>query len=170
MAEAIVPNVGKPRFQVNVDVQILADLLKTKGVGEVATYEELKAAIKRDLQGPARYLLAAARRRLLRDDRMVFDPITDVGLKRLSDVECVATHKRTAKRIQRTAERGIRVVAAADYDTLPNAVKIEHNIALAHLGALAHIAKPKQAKTLAEKVDGTKPIPLAETLEMFKPK
>lgn len=170
MAEAIIPTVGKPRFQVNVDVQILADLLKTKSVGEVATYEELSKAIGRNVQGRARYLLAAAKRRLLRDHRMVFDAVTNVGLKRLSDEECVGTHKRTTRAIRRMAERGIRVVAAARYETLSNASKVEHNVALAHLGAIAHVARSQQAKALKANVGGENPIPLAETLEAFKPK
>ena len=169
MSEAIEPTFGTPRFQLSVDVQILAEMLRATAVGEIVSYAVMSAKIKRDVQGKARHILASARRMVLRD-AIVFDAVTGVGVKRLSDSECVQTWPKTLKHVGRSVRRASRIIACAKYEGLSNADRVQHNGGLAVMGTFGHMAKPVHVKSLESRAGGLEPIALSDTLEMFKPK
>lgn len=116
----------QPLFQTSLDAQLLAKRLRETTVGETVTYEEMHELIGRD---PRQHGLYTALRELLRD-RLSFGCISGVGFKRLNDAEIVDKGSTNVKKINRMARRSIRVLAAADYESLPQEKKLKHNTSM----------------------------------------
>lgn len=153
----------------SLDAKLLYERLKSAKIGDVVTYQELSNIIGRDVLDPGRGLLQTARRKALREDYFVFGIVRKEGLKRLSDLEIVATGEDTVGRIRRTARRGFRTITAVkDFEALPNEAKIRHNVYASMLGAVAMAASAPQMKKLEKKVSEAKAqLSLTKTLEAF---
>lgn len=134
-------NKDKTQFDLNVDTQVIIGILKQTKVGDLIPYAVMSEAIKRDVMHRARYVMDSARRVLLREEGMVFGPVTGQGLRNMSDVEKVGSAPRYIESMRRKATKGIKVVTAVKFDELPAHTKTEHNVALSIFGAL------KQATT-----------------------
>jgi outer membrane lipoprotein SlyB len=67
-----------------LEVKTLATVLIGCQIGETLTYERLTNAINRDVQNGAFAVLHRARQVVLRDNRIVFDVVRGIGLKRLN--------------------------------------------------------------------------------------
>ena len=67
----------------------IAERLRTVAVGECVAYDELSATIDRNVQREGKSQLSRARRILRDEDHMVFLPVRNVALRRLSGVEIV---------------------------------------------------------------------------------
>ncbi len=101
---------------------------------------------------------------------MVFEPVIDVGLKRLNDEGIVSLGPAYVNRIHRMSKRGAqKLTAVHDFNALPNDVKIEHNVRLAQLGAMRHMTSSRSTKRLTEKTEQTaRSLPLRQCLEAMK--
>jgi hypothetical protein len=154
----------------SIDTETLVRHLRGLAVGSVASYEELNALIGRDVQVGARHILASAERIMLRDDRRVFAPVRNVGLKRLNDREIVGTGLDTTARLRRLARRGARKVTAVhDYDALPKDDQVQHNTHLSIFGAIGQFTRPMMVLRLSGAVEEAKDrLPLAKMLEAVK--
>lgn len=155
--------------ELGIDTQILESALSELKIGDLITYEALSALIKRDVQHEARHLLTSARRRQLRNGSL-FEPVVNVGIKRLDDVGVVGTGRDTVSRIYNLSRRGRRKLACVqNFETLPNNEKIEHNVRMAQLGVMHKIGSPKESKRLTSAVHETStPLALRECLEAIK--
>jgi hypothetical protein len=143
--------------EVSIDTQILERALLLVGVGDVVTYAQLSGVISRDVQEEARHHLASARRRVLRGHRMVFEPVMNVGLKRLDDAGKIAAGRWHIKRSRNQAKFAqVKVSAVDDFDALPNNLKVEHNMSLAQTGALLHMTSPRSVEKLKGSFETTK--------------
>lgn len=158
--------------EISVDARLLHQRLKEVAVGETITWEELSTVIGRDVTaGSAGYgPLSTARKRALNDDGIVFDAVSKVGLKRLTDTEIVNTGQATVDKVRRAARKGAkRLLSVRDFEALPNAMKIKHNAYASLLGAVASIAQENKVHQLEKHVENAKAaLPLAKTLEVFK--
>lgn len=158
--------------EISVDARLLHQRLKEVGVGETITWEELSKTAGRNVSaGHAGYgALATARRRAQVDDGMVFDAVSKVGLKRLSDVDIVNTGQSTVDRVRRAARKGAkRLLSVRDFNGLPNELKIKHNAYASLLGAVAAISQEAKVHQLEKHVQNAQAaLPLAKTLEVFK--
>jgi hypothetical protein len=163
-------NTTKAIPELSVDTQTIERLLLAVDVSATIEYAVMSAAIGRDVQGDARHIMESARRRVLRDQRMVFEPVMDVGLKRLDDVGIVSLGPAYVGRIHRMSKRGAqKLTAVQDFDALPNGLKIEHNVRLAQLGAMRHMTSSRATKTLTGKVGETaNKLPLRQCLDAMK--
>ncbi|MEX3859610.1 hypothetical protein AB3X94_37100 [Paraburkholderia sp. BR10923] len=130
-------------------MRVLAQL----AVGDEIRYAVLSEKIGRDVQGEARHCLDTARRRLLRDERRVFDVVRDIGLRRLNDCEIVRTADRARAHIRRTARKAARTVLCADYAALDRETQVRHNVALSVLAVTEIMAGEKAAKRIGKEVD-----------------
>lgn len=107
------------------------------------------------------------RRISLREHRIAFDVVQNVGVQRLSDAEKVQSGTRALAHINRTARKTVEMISSVDYEQLDSESKIAHNARVSMFGALAAISKPKVVKRLeGEAVKSQRVIGLKETLEL----
>ena len=136
----------------SIDTQTLADLLRGVAVGEVIEYGALSAAIGRDIT-MRRDVLERARRRVMRENNMVFGTLINVGLKRLDDIETISfvnQHRRL--RIRSQASKAIREIGTVDYGKLPRESQVSHNAGMALFGAIHASTESTHLKTLETQV------------------
>jgi hypothetical protein len=153
----------------SVDTQALVDKLMEIEVGGAISYKELSELVGRDVQDKHRYLLASARRRLERSERIVFDVLKGEGLVRIGDDDIAMGSTRTVGRIHRAALRGRRRLAAGDYNAMSRRAQTVHNTNLSVLGVMEHFTRPSQVKKLEGKIEsGGKSLPLQKTLAIFQ--
>lgn len=151
--------------QISRDTQTLMDRLKTAAVGEVVPYTELTALIKRDVQYSARSNMDTARRRLIEDEKMLFDCVMDTGLKRVDQAEVVDVGGRCVHQIGRIAKRSSKKLACiSDYAALPKEQRQRHSALSTVCEMIRHATKPKQVKTLG---DFGEHVPLKDALLLF---
>jgi hypothetical protein len=144
----------KPDFSPRPDSDSaqLARLLATLAVGEEISYDQLGKAIGRDVQGQARGALETARRKLLRDQRRVFDVVIDIGLRRLNDREIVQTADKARAHIRRTSHKAARTVLCADYEGLDKEMQVKHNVALSIFAVTEMMAGDKAVRRIESQV------------------
>ena len=111
----------------SIEAQLLRDHLKAHMGVDLVTYAALSEIAGRDVQRAGRGPLDTARRILQREDNIVFGVVRGEGLKRLSDPEIVKAGHASVAATRRTARRGIRKLACADYANLDNGDRISHN-------------------------------------------
>jgi hypothetical protein len=144
----------KPDFtpRPDSDSALLARVLAQLPVGGELSYAEMTAAIGRDVQGVGRGALETARRKLLRDERRVFDVIIDIGLRRLNDREIVQTADKARAHIRRTSRKAARTVLCATYEKLDRESQVKHNIALSVFAVTEQMAGDKAVKRIESQV------------------
>lgn len=156
--------------ELSIDTQTIERLLSEVGIGDVVSYAVLSEAIGRNVQNGARHILMSAETRLLREHQMVFAPVHGEGVKRLDDAGILGTGESTLRRVHNLSRRGARKLAAVkDFDALPNAQKVKHNLMIAQLGMLSHVTSGRTAKRLEEATSkAAQPMPTAKFLEAMK--
>ena len=153
---------------INVDAKLIADRLNRLDVDELVPYSELSDIIKRDVQRGGRYVMDAARRRLLRDEGKVFGAVTNEGLKRLNDAEKVDLFNSATKRIRRKARRTSRILMSVNYDSLTPEEQTRHNLGLSVMGVISHITDGRKVRRLEAKIAEKHAIMAArESLSLF---
>jgi hypothetical protein len=154
---------------ISLDARMLYDRLKKLEIGEVVSYADLDSIVGRSVQGAAYGQLTTARRKALREDAMCFAPVMGIGIKRLLDVEIVATGEWFTRKIKRTAGRALRTMATvADYQALGDAEKNRLNVSVTICGAIAHALKPGSVKRIEAKVsEQNRRLAIASALEAF---
>ena len=154
--------------EISVDAQHLAKRLETVKPGEVVTYSELSALVKRDVQHGAAGILFTARRIMQREKKAVFAAVRGIGIKRLEDSGIVSQGEAAVASINRAARRNGRKLGCADYDKLNAAERVKFNTSACLLGTLELATKPSRVKQLSESVESSaKQLPTAEVLALF---
>lgn len=136
--------------KVSVDVIEIYKWLIDVPVGGIVTYSDLSALIGRNVSGRYRYILAAARNMAVRENRIVFDVIKNVGLRRCGNDDMVDVGADGIVRIRNLVDKRAKIILCADYNELSNPKKIKHNATLSLLGAIKQHSTPK-AQVEAEK-------------------
>jgi hypothetical protein len=156
--------------ELSVDAQTLERVLRKANVGEVVSYDALSGSIGRDVRKGGRHLLRTARHRAFTQDGVVFDTVTDVGLKRLDDHGIVGTQTKRLTHIHRVAARSKRELAAVrDFAAMSNEDKIKHNTGMSLFGVLQHVTKEKTVLKLEATFEHASGVmPLAKMLEAVK--
>lgn len=156
------------RFVKSAETIKLLALLSAANVGQVVTYEDMSAAIGRNVREFDRAAIYSARRMVQAEYRFVFATVTNVGLKRLSDNEIVELSGDDRTRIRKTVKRGLQRLAVTDYAKLDDKSRHAHLVASAQLAAAGAMVEEKAAKRIASKVTPGSGIPaIGETLKMF---
>lgn len=137
-----------PIIATSTDAKTLASVLSEITIGNVVTYQSLSEAIGRDVQSTSRGALATARKIVLKERRMVFDCVMNVGLKRLSDAEIVAIGDKTRSHMRRAARNATRKIVCADYNSMTKDLQVKHNTSLSLLGVIAEMATEKASTRL----------------------
>lgn len=157
-----------PQFQMSADTKIIRSVFDECEIGQLVTYEELTAAIGRDVREFARGSIATVRKALLKERRVVFECVQDQGYMRLNDSEIVASTERDRGRLYRASSRVIRKLGCVSFDKLADSEKVSHTVACAQFGAMQMFAKKSSAKRLEAKAkEESKPIAIGDTLKLF---
>lgn len=128
----------------------ISEIMGKMQPGDIIEYKELSSFVGFDVtkdRGP----LYTAMKLLKRERKMVFDVVIGKGFTRLADSDIVATHDRTIRRIRRTAKRGARTVACANYDALSREDQTKFNMSLTTLGTIAFLGRADTQKKIADK-------------------
>jgi hypothetical protein len=156
-----------PEF--SVDGQRLAMAMREVPVDGVISYADLSALISRNVQREGRSALMSARRQLQRDERMIFDAVKNVGIKRLTDSLVVSTSQSALRHINRTSRKGMGRLVCVDYQNLTREEMVRHNTSLSLLSVFYEVTKVKSVRQIECVVAVTqKVLRLEETLELFR--
>lgn len=150
---------------------LLASRLAKCAIGDTVAYADLSAVGGVDVQGTGRGNLMSARRIVLAEHRMVFGAVHRVGLKRLDSVGIVDAANAAIHQQHRAAHRGLRKLACAEYESLDNAGKLAHNVAVSHLGMVCALTKQTAVRALASAIAARETpakLSIAKTLEVFQ--
>ncbi len=142
---------NKPSFTASADAKTLADLLRCVNVGEVLAYDDMNAALGRDVTAD-RNVLYTARAIVQREDRMVFDAVLRVGIKRLADAEIVNLGDRARARVRRISRTVSQAITCVDYAAMSREAQVKHNTALSMFGVMAELATNKSFAKLESHV------------------
>jgi hypothetical protein len=135
--------------ELSVDSQVLMKRLAGVAVGETVTYTELSTLIGRNVQTSARGYLTTARRRLKRDDQMVFAAVQNLGVKRLDDLGLVQAGQSGMEHVRNHTRRVVQTLGCvAGYAALPPEVQRAYNLTTAQAGMLLHVTKPAVVKQI----------------------
>lgn len=159
------------------DARLLFERIATMQPNDQLDYAECSKIIGRDIKG-CPHLLASARRKALRDLRIVTEAVVGVGIRRLADATIVETvGEMTRKRIRHMANNGVRKLTAVGFDGLTSEQKIKHNAELSQLSAVRAFSKENVTNRLESKIKtgggastGSAPLAIAKTLEVFSEK
>lgn len=140
-------------FEMSLDVSLLVKLLSSKQAGEVATYEELSAAIGRDVR-ERRSAMHSALRHIQNTDHAVFACVPNVGYKRLSDKEIVDTGTSYIQKSRRVAKRGAKSLACVKFDNLTPEQRLQHNAKMTVLAMVQESTSHHAVKRIESAVAG----------------
>lgn len=134
----------------------LIEALRTCAVGQVLTYEEIMVAAGAQPGRGGRYrdALGTARRVLERDERIVFETVRKVGLRRCDDRGALAVGEGYIHRAHRASRRGLTTLAAVDPAKLDAAEGTALRARVSLLGAVAHATS---ARAIREREAGIVP-------------
>jgi hypothetical protein len=132
----------------SVQAQQLEEALRRVEVGQTITYDELSRAIKGNVQGKDRGYLTTARKRLLRQEGMLFEPVINVGLKREGDPGKIDSVSARRERIHRASGRAIKIASTVDLEALAPAQAQQFTLEVACLNATYSISSGSGMKKL----------------------
>lgn len=157
-------NVTKSIPEISSESLMLIKVLSAVTVGEIALYQQLSAAIGRNVQKEARGILATARRHMLKEQQAVFEAVRTVGLKRLTDGEIANSGGSILRSINRTTARGlIKLSSVKDFSSLTDHQKIRHNTTTSLLLVFHDISRNKGVQRIETAV-----ATLGKKLEVFE--
>lgn len=157
----------RPTFEMSLDTRTAIERFQRAAIGDTVTYADLGAALGREVDGGSPTVQAALHR--LERDGVIFGNVRGVGYQRLGDVAIVGTIEHERVSLRRRARRIVhRLTSIADFDALPNDLKVKHNAAVSGFGAIASVLSPAKMKALETTVEKAQAkLPLAKTLAAF---
>lgn len=155
--------------ELSADTRVLFERITNLEPNEVVSYDELSKLIGRDVRGRAVSNLYQARRKALREERIVTESVIGLGIKRMTDSQVVVGFESFMSRSRRAARREATKLTSVDYPKLSRTDQTKHNAALATLGVIQHIASTSSMNRLETKVqDSSGPLPIGKTLDVFR--
>jgi len=154
--------------ELSIDTKVIFDKLITMEENEIITFTEMSSIVGYNIQ-KKRGCYYSAIRKALNEHRFVFEGVTKVGIKRMSD-SAIACDQTALNKIRRTAWLGRKKVhCIRDFNKLSNDEKIAHNTKAAILGVFEIMTRSTKIKKLETAIaQNNKVLPPAKTLELFK--
>lgn len=155
--------------EANIDTKTILERLRKAEPGELVTYAELSEIIGRDVRATARGCLTSAMRGALREG-LVFSSVKNEGVRLLPDDGIAGVGLAAVKHIGRAARRaGKKLACVRDFDAMPNAAKVQHNMGMSVLGAIVHSTSAPSMKRVEATVEKAQTqLPIAKTLDIFR--
>lgn len=156
------------QFEKSADAKILINLLEEAVVGQTVSYQQMSAAIGRDVRKHALSSLGTARRFLQKEKRMVFGAERGVGLVRLNDNDVVRSVESDRLKVHRQAKRTMNKLSTVEFNKLDDENKKAHVSVSAQMGAIAMFSHKSANKKIESQVSTSQQnISIGETLKMF---
>lgn len=154
-------------FEMSADARFLIQRLSKLRMGESISYAELTKEVGKKVTGSFG-ALQTAKKRLLEDENMRFEPVRGVGLRRLTDGEIVSAAKENISRLRKGAKSSSRKLFAADFSSLNNREQLNYTTHLSVFGAVASMTTQKGIDKVERSLGGRSgELPIAETLAAF---
>ena len=150
----------------SAEAKAIFEKLKTAQPGDEITYAEINQIIGRDVRKYCKSALDTARKMCMQDQRIVFDVIPNVGLKRLQNEQIPKLSRRGFKHIRNTAKKYVKVTMCADYEHLSHEGRLEFNYALTGLEPIRELSSLTAEKRIKEAITD-KPLLVGKALELF---
>lgn len=144
-----------PRFQTSLDVKLLSERLRAAKVNDLIGYDELTAILKQDVRSQRGRPKLASARRILEREGMIFECVTNQGVKRLDDEGIVKTGAAAVKRVHRASRRATRRLGCANFDRLSRDSQTKHNVNMSILSFLGTATSETSQKRIEAKVQKT---------------
>lgn len=156
--------------ELSVEAKLLYERLVKCEVGDIVPYAELSNIAGRDVRQRARGAMMTARRKVEREDRLVFGVVRSVGVKCLSDSQIIGAQQAKIDHVRRTVSRSSRQLKCVrDYSQLSRDEQIRHNAYLSIAGMIAHSTSGRQVKRIESRVaDLGRVLPLGHLLEELR--
>jgi hypothetical protein len=157
--------------EISVHSENLISFLKDKQIGEVIPYEVLSELIDMDITSPTgRGYLNTAKRRLVKDEKMVFGTVRTVGIKLLSDEEVAnTTGKSYIKSVRTKGRDAYHKNTSVEYEKLSGDAKINHQCTMTILALMNHVTSKRSLRQIENKVTETQiQIDQRQVLELLK--
>lgn len=157
----------RPMFEKSNDTGILEAKLRELDIGQMVTYEELSAAIGRDVREFAVSSLYSARRIIERDGIHV-GTVRGEGVKRLTPGGCVDKAHSYVERSRRSARRSRQTLETTDLEGMSQVEKSRVFALSAQAAAVEMLGSRKSTKKLTAAAEESRSaIPFGETLRLF---
>lgn len=155
--------------EASIDTKMLHEILKEAKEGEVLSYSHLSSVIGRDVRREARGCMDSALRRALRDG-LVFEAVRGEGYRLLPDEKIAGVGLSAVRKIRRAATRAAKKLSCVrDFSSMSNEARVQHNVGVSILGAIAHSSTTHAVKRVEKVVaESAATLPLAKTLEAFR--
>lgn len=149
-----------------VERQALVEILRSVEPGETISYGAMEAGANVRNLRKDRHVLAAARADLRDEESIVFEPITGVGLRRLTDAErATVAPDRRRRRSFRQATLGLKEMRGLETAALSNDERHQFLGRLALLSAVAAVSSARSLqRVLAVSVPDQPALPVEQTL------
>lgn len=159
---------SSPTFQASADSRLIYQRMKKTAIGETILTTDIEEAVSRPV-GRIRGAIQTARRRLLKDDGMVFASIPGIGYMRCTDENIIDNSVADTNAIRRRAGRAAEKLSkVSDYAALTPAKQLEHTTRLSVLGAIASMTREPAIERVRQAAQGrASELPLAETVRAF---
>jgi hypothetical protein len=158
------------RFRPNPDVDLIAEAMGACAIGQVMTYDHLSKLIGRDIR-EFRYIIAAARRRLLNWKGMVFEAVPNEGYCRLSDSQCITAGMRDIDSCRRKALRAGKKARASKTELLTPEERSRRAVVMTQAMFMARSSSVQATKKLESAVaDHGLELTYQKTLALFEKK
>lgn len=157
--------------EISIFSQDLIRFLGEKEIGVLIPYEDLSNVIGFDItDSKGRGYLETAKRRLLKDEGMVFETVRGMGIKLLSDEEIAKTTGKSYLKSVRSKGRKAKLKnQSVDYENLTTEAKIDHQCTMSILALMNHVTKRSSINEIKNKVEETtEQISQKETLKMLR--
>lgn len=151
----------------SADTSILENRLRNTQPGDVISYQDLSKVIGRDVRQFCWGNLTSARRTLT-GEKIHFDIVRGVGLKRLDGAGAVVAVGSYIEKARHAAGRGIKILQNVEFSELPDDAKRSHLAKSAQLGAIKLFGSSKATKKLEAKAAETSAqLAIGDTLKLF---
>jgi hypothetical protein len=159
---------SSPSFVKSHDASVIESLLSETKVGDTVTFQKMSEAIGRDVRKFAHGAMNTARKCLLRDKRIVFDSVRDVGLVRLGDAEIVKSSTSDVQSIKRKSMKRIQKLSCVVFENLTDDAKRQHLALSSQLGVIAMFSANGSTKKIESHVKpNSSQLAIGETLKLF---
>jgi len=148
-------------LELSAETLAVLNRLKEAPIGETVTYDDLSAAIGRDIRRH-RHVLYSALRVALRDDGLLFGTVRGVGYQRVPAEDAHHVGVDARKGIRRRARRSSKRIAAAmsrANDVSDEARRKAHS-EMAALGLIEHLSRDTAQPRDADKPAAPEPVAL----------
>lgn len=143
----------------NYDTQLLARRLAKMEPGNTITYKEMSTVIGKDIL-EHRHVLSAARRIVLRENRIVFETVRNVGVTRLSDGEIVnSAVPMFRKKVRSVARRVKKEIGAVDHEKLTHEERVQRDMGLIMVGFTDTITSTQNTARLETRIKFASELP-----------